>query len=105
MSALDIIIGIGLVLGAVGGFRLGFIARSSSWLGLALGIVVGSRLLPPVARSFEGSFEVSMLAPVPITATFMRGFLSRTTETAPVAAGQAPSRRARRLSRSAGHAW
>jgi hypothetical protein len=32
------------VAGAVGGFRLGFVARASSWLGMAVGLLVGARL-------------------------------------------------------------
>ena len=50
MSWLDLII-VGLaVLAAVGGYRLGFLARASSWIGLGLGLYVAARILPPVCR-------------------------------------------------------
>jgi S1-C subfamily serine protease len=35
---------------AIGGYRLGLLARVASWVGLALGIAVGSLVLPPVLR-------------------------------------------------------
>lgn len=39
---------------AVGGYRLGFIARALSWAGMALGIVLAARLLPWLLQRFEG---------------------------------------------------
>lgn len=38
------------VAAALGGYRLGFVTRALSWLGLAAGLLVASRLLPPVVR-------------------------------------------------------
>lgn len=50
MDALDVAL-VGLVaVAAVGGYRAGFTARMSSWLGMALGIFLASRLLPTVVE-------------------------------------------------------
>lgn len=38
---------------ALGGWQLGFLARVTSWLGLAVGVVVGVRLLPQVVEAVE----------------------------------------------------
>lgn len=46
MSFLDIALLIAFAIAAVTGFRLGFIARVSSWLGLALGLTLGVLILP-----------------------------------------------------------
>jgi S1-C subfamily serine protease len=45
---------------AVGGYRLGFIARVSSWLGLALGVVVGSMLLPTVLKRLNDASDLTL---------------------------------------------
>ena len=46
MNLLDLIIVVALVAAGVGGYRLGFVARALSWVGLALGLYVAARLLP-----------------------------------------------------------
>lgn len=51
MNALDIVIVVVMIAGAVGGYRLGFVARVTSWVGLAAGIVVGAVLLPRLIRA------------------------------------------------------
>ncbi len=38
---------------AVGGYRLGFLTRVASWVGMAIGVVVGSLVLTPVLRSLD----------------------------------------------------
>jgi S1-C subfamily serine protease len=45
---------------AVGGYRLGFIARVSSWLGLALGVVVGSMILPGILRRLQDASDLAL---------------------------------------------
>lgn len=35
-----------LAVGAVGGYRLGFVARAASWAGMALGLLLAARLMP-----------------------------------------------------------
>jgi S1-C subfamily serine protease len=43
---LDVLL-IGLLVGAaVGGYRLGFVARAASWIGMLVGILVAARLMP-----------------------------------------------------------
>ena len=46
-----VVIGAGVV-AALGGYRLGLVARVASWLGLAVGAVVGANLLPDLLRRF-----------------------------------------------------
>ena len=46
MNVLDLLLVGAAVLAAIGGYRLGFTARVLSWVGLALGLVVGIRVLP-----------------------------------------------------------
>lgn len=53
MNVLDVVVGISLVGAAVGGYRLGFLARLTSWVGMALGLVVGARALPTVLEWME----------------------------------------------------
>jgi S1-C subfamily serine protease len=57
---LDLLLVVGAVAAAIGGYRLGFLARVTSWLGLALGVVVGSLLLPEVMHRLEGASDVTM---------------------------------------------
>jgi len=45
MNAVDALIVLGIALGAVGGYRLGFLARAASWLGMGLGAVVAGRIV------------------------------------------------------------
>lgn len=47
MSVFDVAFLALAVLAIVGGYRLGFVARVVSWIGLGLGLVVAVRLLPP----------------------------------------------------------
>ncbi len=47
MSAFDVAFVALAALAVVGGYRLGFVARVVSWIGLGLGLVVAVRLLPP----------------------------------------------------------
>lgn len=46
MNILDVAILAALAAAAVGGYRLGFLARAASWVGLALGLYLASRFLP-----------------------------------------------------------
>lgn len=61
MNTLDVVV-VGLALGAaVGGYRLGFLARATSWIGMGLGLLVGTRLLPPVLRAVEDGSDQQLL--------------------------------------------
>lgn len=48
MNALDILILAAIIGAAVGGFRMGFVARSTSWAGMAVGLVVAAVALPRI---------------------------------------------------------
>lgn len=61
MNTLDIVILVAAVAAGVGGWRLGFLARVASWIGLAIGIVVSARLLPAAIRTFGGPSPTSKL--------------------------------------------
>jgi len=52
---LDAAIAVVALSAAVGGFRLGFLARVVSWIGLAAGLVIAARLLPTVINIFRNS--------------------------------------------------
>ena len=45
---------------AVGGYRLGFVARAASWLGFVLGLVAGAVLLPVVLPEVQDASRVTM---------------------------------------------
>lgn len=53
MSLLDVALAATIVLATVGGFRAGFLARVTSWVGLAVGFFVGVRILPTVLEGFD----------------------------------------------------
>jgi S1-C subfamily serine protease len=46
---------------AVGGYRLGFLTRTVSWLGMAIGLVVSARSLPWLLRQFEDQSAANLL--------------------------------------------
>ena len=46
MNLLDLVILVAVVAAAVGGYRLGFLARATSWIGLGVGLYVAARLVP-----------------------------------------------------------
>jgi S1-C subfamily serine protease len=50
VNLLDAVIGVLLVTAAVGGYRLGFVARAVSWLLTAVGLYVAARVLPNVVE-------------------------------------------------------
>ena len=58
---LDVIIITIAVSAAVGGWRLGFVARASSWVGLALGVFVATRVIPVIGSSEEDPERLLLL--------------------------------------------
>ncbi|MGH9126467.1 MAG: MarP family serine protease [Acidimicrobiales bacterium] len=46
MNLLDVVVILFAIAAGIGGYRLGFLARAVSWIGLALGIYVAARFLP-----------------------------------------------------------
>lgn len=61
MDALDIGIILAAVFAALGGYRLGLLARAASWVGLSAGLVVAARLLPWVVRAVDQSDPATRL--------------------------------------------
>jgi S1-C subfamily serine protease len=55
VNLLDLIIVTVAVVAVLGGYRLGLLARAASWAGLALGLVVGARLLPQVVDALRNA--------------------------------------------------
>lgn len=62
MNALDLVILLVATAAVVGGFRRGFVARASSWVGMAVGLYAGARLVPLAAEALEGANEISLLS-------------------------------------------
>ncbi|MGH9184871.1 MAG: CvpA family protein, partial [Acidimicrobiales bacterium] len=61
MNLLDLLILLAAGAAAVGGWRLGFLARAASWAGLAIGVVLAVRLLPVVTDELRGSGDTRLL--------------------------------------------
>jgi S1-C subfamily serine protease len=59
MDLLDLVILAVIAIAVGGGYRLGFLARVVSWLGLAAGLVIGARLLPTVIDHVQGADPTS----------------------------------------------
>jgi S1-C subfamily serine protease len=55
VSALDVFIVLAVAAAALAGYRLGLVARSVSWIGLACGIVIASAFVDDVAGTMVGS--------------------------------------------------
>ncbi|MBN2622240.1 MAG: MarP family serine protease [Acidimicrobiales bacterium] len=53
----DIVLVLAAVSAAIGGYRLGFVARSASWIGFGLGVVGGALLLPEVLPQVQDASE------------------------------------------------
>lgn len=51
MTPLDLVVLLFVAIGAFVGFRVGFVVRALSWLGLSVGLIVGLRITPRLARS------------------------------------------------------
>jgi S1-C subfamily serine protease len=58
VNQLDILLVILIVTAVVGGYRLGFLARATSWIGLVIGLLVASYFLPDIVSSLQ-SYEPS----------------------------------------------
>jgi S1-C subfamily serine protease len=55
MNALDVVIILAAAAAAVGGWRLGFVARAFAWGGVAVGLVIGVHYVPRVVTAFGGT--------------------------------------------------
>lgn len=54
MNQLDLLLVILMVSAVVGGYRLGFLARATSWIGLVIGLLMASYFLPKIVDSLRG---------------------------------------------------
>ncbi len=61
MNALDGFVVLCAVGAATGGYRLGLLARVASWIGMALGTVVGALILPSALRLVEDAADAQLL--------------------------------------------
>lgn len=75
MNTLDLVIALAGLSAAIGGWRLGFTARATSWLGMAAGLVVASQVLLPwvleVWAGFSGMRLLSAAAGVLVVGAFL----------------------------------
>lgn len=61
MNSLDLLVVAAAVGAAVGGYRLGFLARVTSWVGMGLGVAVGAKILPPILRTIEDGSDSQLV--------------------------------------------
>ncbi len=61
MNTLDLLILAVLVAAGVGGYRLGFMARATSWLGMGIGLFLAARFLPTLVDALAGSDQLQLL--------------------------------------------
>jgi len=61
VNVLDVVLVIVAISAAVGGYRLGFIARAASWLGLAVGVTAGALVLPGLLRRVQDASDVTVI--------------------------------------------
>jgi len=74
LNLLDVAVLVAIVLAALGGYRMGFLARAGSWLGLAAGFYLALRILPALLSSVElptASARLLMVITVLIIGTFI----------------------------------
>ena len=62
MNTLDLLVLMAAIAAAVGGYRLGFLARVTSWVGMALGAVVGDRIAGTILDNIDAPSEGKALA-------------------------------------------
>jgi S1-C subfamily serine protease len=61
MNLLDLILVLLAISAAVGGYRLGLLARVVSWLGLVGGVMIGAVVLPSLMRRLHGASDMSLV--------------------------------------------
>lgn len=61
MNLLDLLLVAMALMAMVGGYRLGFLARTASWAGMGLGLFVAARSLPWLFEQFEHESAASLL--------------------------------------------
>lgn len=76
MNLLDGLVLVLLVAAAVGGYRMGFVTRVLSWVGLLLGLVVAVRLLPGIITRMGNVDEFTVVL-IAIVAVFAGTFIGQ----------------------------
>jgi S1-C subfamily serine protease len=61
VNLFDVIIVIAAIAAAVGGYRLGFLARATSWIGLGVGLYIAARFLPRLVQALAISDPMGRL--------------------------------------------
>ncbi len=61
MNLLDLVVLVACVSAVIGGYRLGFVARAASWVGMAAGLFLAARFLPNVISAVNPSDPRSRL--------------------------------------------
>jgi S1-C subfamily serine protease len=59
VNLLDLLVVLLAISAAVGGYRLGFLTRAVSWLGLIAGVLLGAALLPGLLRRLQEASDAS----------------------------------------------
>src|SRR5215831_4155437 len=73
MDTLDVVVVLLAVIAGIGGYRIGFVARSASWAGMALGIVVAIKVLPALTESEVDARRLLLLGLVVVFAGAILG--------------------------------
>jgi S1-C subfamily serine protease len=76
MNLLDVVIAVVAIAAAVGGYRLGFVTRVVSWIGMGLGLVVAIRALPLVLDRLRGNDPLVLLL-VTLAVVFAGAFIGQ----------------------------
>lgn len=77
MNGLDWFLLAMTVAAAVGGYRLGFVTRVTSWSGMLAGIALGATLLPAIVDGATGRLNRSDLVVVAVAVIIGAGLLGR----------------------------
>jgi S1-C subfamily serine protease len=74
VNQLDLLLVLLMVSAVVGGYRLGFLARATSWIGLVVGLLLASHFLPRIVdslRAYEPSSRFLIAAGIFLGAAFL----------------------------------
>ncbi len=77
MNGLDLAITVAAVVAAVGGYRLGFVTRVTSWLAMLVGIALGTLVLPSVIDRLGGRVERADLVFVAVAVVVGAGLVGQ----------------------------
>ncbi len=77
MNGLDLLLLLFAIAAAVGGYRLGFVTRVASWIGMVVGILLGTAVLPSLIDAVEGRLNRSDLVVVAAAVMVGAGLLGQ----------------------------